>query len=137
MRIIGPDGQITCTFPKELETEAVNFIGKPVIVNGDASFDAEGNVKEVVLVSKIKPFNSLTVQRILTSKGQELVLNESLVISVDYKNDSWNMKNDDLGILAMNPDYDETITEFNDEFAFVWKQYGHAPDSSSPMTRNY
>src|SRR5208283_2273703 len=32
MRIIGPDGQITCTFPKELEAEAMNFIGKPVIV---------------------------------------------------------------------------------------------------------
>jgi len=129
MKIIGPDGQIQCTFPKNLESEAVNFIGKPVIVNGEASFDAEGNVKEVVSVSRIRPFNSLTVQRILSSKGQELVLSESLVISVDYEDDSWIMKNDELGIVAMNRDYDETVNEFNDEFAFVWKQYGSAPDN--------
>lgn len=127
MRIIGPDGQITCQFPKELESTAIKLLGKPVIVYGGATFDAEGNVEELTDVRRINRFTEITLERVL-SKDREFVLSEPLIVSIDYKDDAWLMRNDDLGIVAMAPDYDDCLKDFGDEFALIWREYGNASD---------
>ncbi|MHB1868149.1 MAG: hypothetical protein ACYCPP_04305 [Nitrososphaerales archaeon] len=128
MRVVGPDGQITCEFPKELEATARGYLGKPVIVYGGATFDGEGNVKDIPDVTKISPFTTLEIQRVFAGK-QEFALREPLIVTVDYEQDSWIMKNDDLGIVATSADYDDCLEEFGDQFGFIWKEYGSASDS--------
>ena len=56
MQIVGPDGKIKCHFRKEQEESAKRLIGKPVICYGEAIFDAEGNVREMVNVGQLKQF---------------------------------------------------------------------------------
>ncbi|MHB8566713.1 MAG: hypothetical protein ACYC9U_06395 [Nitrososphaerales archaeon] len=129
MRVIGPDGQIACEFPEQLEETARGFLGKPVIVYGGANFDAEGNVKDIPDVTKISPFTSIELKRVFAGKD-EFVLRDSLVVSIDYAQDAWVMKNKELGIMATSPDYDECLKEFGDQFAFIWKEYGNSSDAN-------
>ena len=126
MRITGPDGQITSEYPKNIEETAKRLVGKPVIVYGDATFDAEGNVKEFVNIDQIKEFNETVLHRIISEK-QEFTLREPLVVSVAFQ-DAWILKNEELGIMVASKDYDDCIKQFYEEFAFIWNEYGNASD---------
>ncbi|MDN5846880.1 MAG: hypothetical protein L0H53_11470 [Candidatus Nitrosocosmicus sp.] len=128
MRIIGPDGNITCTFSKEKEDLVKKYIGKPVIVYGDADFDAYGNIKEMTDIEKLERFTEITLHRIL-SQDDELSLSQPIIVDVDYLDDQWILKNDELDIEAFAETYDECLKEFNGEFLFVWKEYGLANDN--------
>jgi hypothetical protein len=127
MQIVGPDGKIKCHFRKEQEEAAKRLIGKPVIVYGEATFDAEGNVREMVNVGQLKQFAYIELQRIFSEK-EELQLQEPIIVSVDYRDDRWVMENEELGITATALDYDKSIRNFNDEFLFLWKEYGKEQD---------
>ena len=80
-------------------------------------------------MTELKTFRNIALQRILSDK-QEPVLTEPLDVSIDFQNEAWLMRNDELGMVAASKDYDDCLKEFNDEFAFVWKQYGTAPDDT-------
>lgn len=129
LRIIGgPDGNIACTFSKEKMDLVKKLIGKPVMVFGDADFDAYGNIKEMTDIEKLERFSEFKLHRIL-SKEEELTLTQPIVVDVDYSDDQWILKNDELNIIGFGETYDESLKEFNEEFVFVWKEYGLAKDN--------
>lgn len=127
IRIVGPDGKINCNFPKELEETAKKLLGKPVIIYGYAVFDATGNIKEITEVSKIKQFTDLELLRIF-SGTEELQFSQTLVVSVDYKDDQWIMENSELGAISSNSNYEECLDDFHKEVLFIWKEYGQSKE---------
>jgi hypothetical protein len=128
MRVIGPDGQINCLMTIEHETTARKLLGKPVMVSGEADFDAVGNPREIVDVKRIEPFKEIQLQRIF-SETSELKLAAPLIVGVDFREDHWVMEYEDLGIISTNTDYEGCFKEFNEDFLFVWAEYGSAEDA--------
>lgn len=125
--IIGPNGKISCYFPEEKEEIAKKFLGKPVKIYGEARFDINGNIKDIINIDSIKPYTELELKRIV-SNDDELELSQSLVVSIFYEDGAWIFKNNELDIVIVNPDYDIGLSEFNDEVLFVWKAYGKVED---------
>ncbi len=135
MKIVGPDGKVTCSFSNETEELAKKLLGRPVIAKGIVQFDAAGNMKELIDVSRIEAFTSITIQRIFTEKA-ELRLKEPLVVSVDYQDNYWVMENEDLNIIASAEDYDDCLKEFHSNVYFIYTEYGLSKDSTlSPGAR--
>jgi hypothetical protein len=128
IKIVGPDGNITCTFTDEKKETAKKFIERPLIAKGEAIFDAAGRVKELINVFHIEPFTNITIRRIF-SDHEELQLKQPITVAIDYRDDYWVMEYEDLGIIATAPDYNECLTEFHKEFFFLWKEYGLATNS--------
>jgi flagellar basal body rod protein FlgF len=129
MRIIGgPDGNIGCTFSKEKMDQVKKLIGKPVTVFGDADFDSYGSIKEMTDIEKLERFTEFKLHRIL-SEEKEITLSYPIIVDVDYSDDQWILKNDELNIMGFGETYDESLKEFNEEFVFVWKEYGLANDN--------
>ena len=128
IRIFGPDGKINCTFPKELEEHAKKLLGKPVIIYGQAVFDAKGDIKEITEVNKIKQFTDLELLRIFHG-NEELQFSQPLIVSIDYNDDMWIMENTELGAIAANSVYEECLNSFQQEILFVWKEYGRSGDN--------
>lgn len=123
LNVIGPDGKISCNFPKELEEIAKKYLGKPVKIDGEARFDINGNIKDIVNVERINPFTEFELKRVF-SNDDELELSQPLIVSIDYEDGAWIFKNEELDIFIVNPDYDVGLCEFNEEVLFVWKEYG-------------
>jgi hypothetical protein len=113
----------------EHEAAARRYLGKPVMVYGEADFDAAGNPREMVNVTKIEPFSEIQVQRIF-STDTELKLSSPLTVAVDFRDDHWVMEHEDLGIIATDSDYEKCFRDFNDEFLFVWNEYGNADEAA-------
>jgi hypothetical protein len=128
-RVVGPDGHIKCNITKEQEEGASRLIGKPAIVFGEAVFDEMGNVKEIVSVEKVEPFQEISLQRAFSGE-EELALKEPITIGVDYQDDNWVMTNDDLGIVSASHDYDTCLQDFQDELLLIWEEYGKESDSN-------
>lgn len=129
IKIVGPDGNITCLFTEEKEDAAKKYLGRPVKAKGDAVFDAGGRVQRLENVFHLEPFTSITVPRIFSDKA-ELRLFEPITVSIDYEDDNWIMEYEDLGIISTAPEYDECLKEFHKDFFFVWKEYGLADDGT-------
>ncbi len=125
IRVIGPDGRIKCIFPKEQEETAIRLLGKPVLVYGEANFDADGNVREIAEVSQIKPFSHLELLRIF-SNAEELQLSQPLVVAVDYRDNMWVMENEELAVSSIAIEYEECLRDFNSAVLMVWKEYAKA-----------
>ena len=128
IRIIGLDVKINCNFPKELEKNAKKLVGKPAIIYGHAVFDANGNIKEITEVDKIKQFTDLKLSSIF-SGTEELQFSQPLIVSIDYKEDMWIMENRELGAVAINTMYDECLDSFHKEILFIWKEYNRSSDN--------
>ena len=129
IRITGPDGRITCRMTSEQQESASRLLGHPAIVYGQAEFDIAGNIKEIASVDRIEPFRSLTIQRLFSGE-EELVLRNPVSVAIDYREDQWVAENEELGILAMDEDYDDCLGSFQDEFFFAWKEYGTADETT-------
>jgi hypothetical protein len=129
IRLTGPDGRITCRMTNEQQEAARRLLGKPTIVYGQAEFDSAGNVREITSVDRIEPFRELTLLRVFSGED-ELVLRQSVSVGIDYAEDRWVASNDDIGIVAMEVDYDDCLRSFQDEFFFAWREYGRADDST-------
>ena len=127
LRLDGPDGRIKCAYSKDVEEMAKRLIGKPAAVFGEAEFDAAGNVREIVRVTKIERFQEITLQRLFRA-DREIVLREPLTIFVDFVEGMWTMENEDLGIIASGDTYEDCLAEFQDEFFFIWKEYAQEDD---------
>ena len=128
IRLTGPDGNIRCRMTSQQRESASQLLGRPAIVLGQAEFDSAGNIREIESVDRIEPFRELTLQRLFSGE-EEMVLKEPVTVSIDYSENQWIASNDDLGIVAMDPDYDNCLKEFQDEFFFAWREYGKADDS--------
>lgn len=129
IRLTGPDGRVTCRMTSEQQESASRLLGRPAIVYGQAEFDSAGNIREIATVDRIEPFRGLSLQRLFTGE-EELVLRQPVAVSIDYRDDQWVAENDELGILAIDEDYDDCLRSFQDEFFFAWREYGNADDAS-------
>lgn len=70
----------------------------------------------------------LLLQRVVRG-DDELILKEPISIDIDYKNDNWVLENHDLGIIVIDKDYDVCLRSFQEEFFFIWEEYGKTDDS--------
>ena len=127
MFIIGPDGRIRCSMSREFAGRAKKLIWKPVRAYGEAEFDSAGDIVQLVEVSRIEPFSQLNLKRVFYD-DQELRLKQPVEVEVDYQDEMWVMKNEDLGIYSVSESYDDCLSEFQSDFLFVWREYGNASD---------
>jgi len=125
LHVIGPDGKIRFSMSSEFEKRAMRHIGKPVTAFGEAEYDSEGNIKELMNITQIEPFNHLELKRIYY-EDEELSLIKPVDVEVDYRDDMWVMENEDLGIISKEEDYDDCLSEFYSDFLFVWRSFGLA-----------
>jgi hypothetical protein len=127
LRITGPDGEITSSFTSTMIQDATRLLGRPVFVTGNATFDSDGDVKGFDDIKEIKEFNFLTLQRVLT-QSQDFALSQPLIVSVSFHDYSWEMKNEELGIVVADEDYDKTQEKFQEVFGFLMSEYAVAKD---------
>lgn len=128
VRLTGPDGNVRCHItPEQLETTR-NLLGKPTMIYGEAEFDLAGNVREITNVARIEPFTETSLQRLFQG-DRELVLREPVEISIGFQGGRWMAENSELGIFASHEDYEQCLSDFQDEFFFAWDQYGTTDDS--------
>jgi hypothetical protein len=136
IKIVGPDGNVQCSFTEEEKEITKKFIEKPVRARGEAIFDAGGRVKELINISHLEPFTDISIKRIF-SDHEDLPLKEPITVTIDYNDNHWIMEYEDLGILATSQDYNECLNEFHKEFFFLWKEYALATDSElTPGAQN-
>ena len=61
-------------------------------------------------------------------EGFDMKLRDPLDLYLEYKDDQWTMKNEELGIFSQNKDYKLCLQEAESEFAFIYGEYADTPD---------
>jgi hypothetical protein len=128
LKVVGPDGSIRCTYGKEFMETAKSLIGRAATVYGEAEYDAKGQVREIVNVTKLERFDEVTIQRAF-EVGRELVLKNPLPLAVEYIDGLWSMECEDIGLLATAEDYDDCLQRVQDYLFFLWDEYAQEDDS--------
>lgn len=127
IRLVGPGGPIRCLLSEEFEEKAREFLGKPVVVYGEAEYDRAGNIRSIERVTDIKPFVSLTVNRAL-SDDEDVPLATPIEAQVDYRDHNWALEVEELGVSVVAAKYEETVALLHEEILFIRKEYGLVDD---------
>lgn len=127
------DGRvIVCHFTHDQEdfiTQQV--VGSVVEVTGRASLAADGAIHTIDDVYDVVPvdFRPLRI-KVITVRSRKFHLKKPISVEVDYQDSVWSYEYLPLGIMTYSPSRREALSQFREEFEFIWEEYAQESDEN-------
>lgn len=129
--MVGPEGRTRISYSPDTEAGLFDALYRrtPVKISGIALMKGDGRIERMVSIEKTESIEKVEKNRILVDDVY-LTLKKPLELLLDYSDDMWIMKNEELGIYSQCKDYNKCLEEAEEEFVFIMKEYLDEPDKS-------
>ncbi len=130
VELTSPEGKIKIRYPKDKMNDLIEVMkkGQPIKITGIAKIREDDTIEILEKIHDIREIRSISRHRIVL-KDFDMKLRNPLDLNLEYKDDQWIMKNEELGIFSQNKDYKLCLKEAENEFAFIYGEYVDAPDN--------
>jgi hypothetical protein len=118
-RIDTPEGEYSCKYTPELETSMKNYVGNFVSITGPMN---ENNKIEISSEKDIEQIPHLPLQQI-NFKNRQILLNESILLDVQYEADEYMLSNNSFNLLATSSSLKQGIQVIEEELEDLWNEY--------------
>ncbi|NLN71427.1 MAG: hypothetical protein GX137_01365 [Thermoplasmatales archaeon] len=98
------------------------MLSGPAEVHGILRYNDENILTEIYRAKEAEPLETVSFRRMISANG-DVELKAPVKASVSYQDDTWMLKNEDLGIIISKPDWDSAVQSFHDYFVFLWVHY--------------
>lgn len=127
------DGRvIVCHFTPDQENFITQqVVGSVVEVTGRASLAADGVIQTIDDVYDVVPvdFRPLRI-KVITVGSRRFHLKKPISVELDFQDSVWSYEYLPLGIITCSPSRSEALSQFWEEFEFIWEEYAQERDEN-------
>ena len=122
---------IRCYFSEDLENEVIESIGKDVRITGEALVNENDKIVSLRKVTDIRVIETgfWTVEKIRW-QNKIYKLMESLTLDIDYKQNYWILKCNELDIEELDERFENVLNAFYEDFSMLWEEYALENDDN-------
>jgi hypothetical protein len=122
---------LECSYNPEDEDAILENRDGYLLISGLIELDAGGNPDKISNVTDIRflDLSPVKISRII-SDGLVLELNKPLIIEPVFEDQEVVLNYDELNIISVGQDREESIKDFEDDFIWLWREYVMVEDNN-------